>query len=266
MSFLVNPYSYGGCDADAVAFLAAAGITDATITSAICTLVTSMKADGTWAKCNAIYPFVGNTASQQKWNLKDPRDLNAAFRLNFQGGWTHSSNGALPNGVNSYADSFLNASTLLTKTNTHLSVYLRTNLNTGSFPVDIGSSTNVSLGTNNTILISRYTNKSFNAIAQNGSFQPASLDSRGLWNITTNGSTTGIYYRNGTQYGTSTTAQNNFANVSLYIGAVNNNGTPTFYSNKQLAFATIGSGFSSTEALALYNSIQAMQTTLSRQV
>ena len=115
-------------------------------------------------------------------------------------------------------------------------------------------------------MISRYTNKSFNAIAQNGSFQPASLDSRGLWNITTNGSTTGIYYRNGIQYGTSTTAQNNFANVSLYIGAVNNNGTPTFYSNKQLAFATIGSGFSSTEALALYNSIQAMQTTLSRQV
>jgi len=45
MSFLVNPYWYSsGCDPDAVAFLTAAGITDPTITSAICTLVISMKA------------------------------------------------------------------------------------------------------------------------------------------------------------------------------------------------------------------------------
>jgi len=268
MSFLVNPYLYAPtcADADGAAFLSAAGITDPTITSAICTLVTSMKANGTWAKCSAIYPMVGGTAATHKFNLKNPLDTNAAFRLNFVGGWTHSANGALPNGTNAYADSFLNASTLLTKTNTHLSVYLRTDLNIGLFPVDIGSSTDVNLGTNNTILITRYTNKSFNAIAQNGSFQPASLDSRGLWNITTNSSTTGVYYRNGTQYGTSITAQNNFANVSLYIGAVNNNGTPTFYSNKQNAFASIGSGFLSTEAAALYTAVQAMQTTLGRQV
>ena len=60
MSFLVNPYLYAPtcADADGAAFLSAAGITDPTITSAICTLVTSMKANGTWAKCSAIYPMV----------------------------------------------------------------------------------------------------------------------------------------------------------------------------------------------------------------
>jgi hypothetical protein len=107
MSFLVNPYFYGCTDADALAFLAAAGITDVTITSAICTLVTTMKADGTWAKCNAIYPMVGGTATTHKFNLKNPLDTNAAFRLTFTGGWTHSANGALPNGTNAYADTFL---------------------------------------------------------------------------------------------------------------------------------------------------------------
>ena len=80
MSFLVNPYYYAGCtDTDALAFLSAAAITDATITSAICGLVTSMKNDGTWAKCNAIYPFVGGTAITHKFNLKNPLDTNAAF-------------------------------------------------------------------------------------------------------------------------------------------------------------------------------------------
>jgi hypothetical protein len=74
MSFLVNPYWFAPTctDADAIAFLTAAGITDPTITSAICTLVTSMKANGTWTKLIAIYPFCGSTASEQKWNLKDP--------------------------------------------------------------------------------------------------------------------------------------------------------------------------------------------------
>ena len=29
----------------------------------------------------AIYPFVGGTATTHKFNLKDPADINAAFRL-----------------------------------------------------------------------------------------------------------------------------------------------------------------------------------------
>ena len=58
-------------DADAAAFLAAAGITDATITSAINTLVIDMKDDGLWSKMDAIYPFVGGTATTHKFNLKN---------------------------------------------------------------------------------------------------------------------------------------------------------------------------------------------------
>ena len=95
MSFIINPYIYGSplcADSDANAFLTATGITNPTIASAICTLVTSMKADGTWAKCSAIYPFVGGTATTHKFNLKNPADTNAAFRLSFSGGWIHSAN------------------------------------------------------------------------------------------------------------------------------------------------------------------------------
>lgn len=95
-------------DADAQAFITAAAITDATQKSAIDTLVKGMKADGIWTKMKAIYPFVGGTASTHKWNLKDPRDLNAAYRLTFSGGWTHNANGITGNGVNAYADTWNN--------------------------------------------------------------------------------------------------------------------------------------------------------------
>jgi hypothetical protein len=93
-------------DTDAIAFLQAAAITDRTITNAICSLVVGLKADGIWSKFTAIYPFVGGTASTHKWNLKDPRDLNAAYRLTFNGGWTHDSQGVKGNGTNTYADTY----------------------------------------------------------------------------------------------------------------------------------------------------------------
>jgi hypothetical protein len=110
--YLINSYKFGGgapppIDPDAQAFLTAAAITDPTITSAIDTLVVQLKADGIWTKMKALYPFVGGTASTHKYNLKDPQDLDASFRLVFNGGWTHSANGALPNGTNGFADTKL---------------------------------------------------------------------------------------------------------------------------------------------------------------
>jgi hypothetical protein len=93
-------------DANAQAFITAAGITDPTQQSAIDNLVIGLKADGIWTNMTAIYPLVGGTATTHKYNLKDPRDLDAAYRLAFNGGWTHDANGITGNGVNTYADTF----------------------------------------------------------------------------------------------------------------------------------------------------------------
>jgi hypothetical protein len=267
MSFLVNPYWYGGCDdPDANAFLTAAGITDPTISSAICTLVKSMKANGTWAKMNAIYPMVGGTATTHKFNLKNPADTNAAFRLSFVGGWTHSANGALPNGTNAYADTFLIPSTSLILLNTHLSFYSRTSA-TGNNQRDIaafvlGSVPSFSLGTNTGVLISDHywfsTNRMSRTIA----------NAQGLMLTSRTNNITHKSYRNGVQLGATDTVSNAgraMPAISLYLGAANVTGASSF-SSKQYAFASIGSGLTDAEALALYNSIQAFQTTLSRQV
>jgi hypothetical protein len=137
---------------DAQKFINATGITDATQKNAINTLVNDLKFYGLWTKLKAIYPMVGGTATAHKFNLKDPRDLNEAFRLSFIGGWTHSSTGALPNGTTAYADSFLNALTSLTNNNYHLSHYSRTQITTGG-QVDLGCG---EFGTAKMIAIDQY--------------------------------------------------------------------------------------------------------------
>jgi hypothetical protein len=55
-------------------------------------------------------------------------------------------------------------------------------------------------------------------------------------------------------------------NISLYIGALNQSGTASNFTNNQVAFATIGTGMTDTQAANAYTNIQAFQTANSRQV
>jgi len=268
MSFLVNPYRFAqGCtDADANAFITATGITDLTIIGAICALVTSMKANGTWAKMTAIYPMVGGTATTHKFNLKNPLDTDAAFRLSFVGGWTHSANGAQPNGTNGYANTFLNPSTTLTLLDTHLSFYSRTSA-IGNIQRDIGifiggSVPSFSIGTNTGVLVSDHywftTNRMSRSIP----------NAQGLMLTSRTSDTVHKSFRNGSQLGATDAVSNAgkaMPNATFYIGASNNSAALAF-SNKQYAFATIGSGLSDAEVSALYTTVQSFQTTLSRNV
>jgi hypothetical protein len=274
MSFLVNPYWYvsaGGCtDADANAFLTAAGITDPTITSAICTLVTSMKANGTWAKCIAIYPFVGGTAATHKFNLKNPLDTDAAFRLSFVGGWTHSANGALPGGVNSYADTFYNLLSSATQNSHHISYYSRTDSNTTEIEFGAADGPDNSGATSRSFIEIRTSNVSYFTI-NNGALtnfiQFSDTNSRGYYV----GNRTAINVLNAWKNGVKNASSAFIVsllppNRKYYLGAYNSNNSPAYYSKKQCAFATIGSGLTDAEAATLYTDVQAFNTTLSRQV
>jgi hypothetical protein len=266
---LLTQWTFGSSslDTDAAAFLIAAGITDSIIVSAINTLVISMKGNNTWVKMIAIYPFVGGTATTHKFNLRNPADTNAAFRLNFVGGWTHSSNGALPNGTNAYADTFLNTSTNLTKTSAHFSNYIRTNSNAGQ-PYDIGNSSNLGATTNPSSLITRYSDGRAYILIADQSFLTftSTTDSRGFTFGGTNGSSTQKLFKNGSIVATGTQGAGSLANFSLYIAANNGAGTANLFSNKETAFISIGTGLSDAEAATLYTYVQEFQTTLSRNV
>ena len=251
-------------DADAQAFITATAITDTTQKSAINTLVLNLKSYGIWSKTKAIYPMVGGTATTHKYNLKDARDLDAAFRLSFIGGWTHSSTGALPNGTTGYADTFLNALTTLTNNNYHLSYYSRTQKTTGQ-EVDLGSN---EFATVKMIALDQYyagAGKAFVAGDYNTSvIVNADTNTLGMLVGSRTSQTSAKMFMNNVQKGSTLTLSNPNAlpNSKFFFS----NYIANEYSSKQCAFASIGDGLTDTEASNFYTAVQAFNTTLLRQV
>ena len=112
-------------DPDAAAFLSAAGISNQVQSNAINNLVIDLKEEALWTMMDAIYPVVGGTAASHKLNLKDPRDLDAAFRLTFNGSWTHNSSGmkVATISTSNYANTHLTPSVTLSATSNSQTVY-----------------------------------------------------------------------------------------------------------------------------------------------
>jgi hypothetical protein len=207
-------------------------------------------------------------ASQFKFNLVNPVDSDAAFRLVFNGGWTHSSNGATPNGTNGYADTKLVPSTNgFTTSNGHISFYSRnTNVN-GLYPVDLGVD-QTGTGLNVSQKMSSVDSLSYHGRAYAQVI--TGVDSNnisGLHTITRTSTTSLKYNRNGSLIQTNSTLETGvIPTVALFIGSTNNNGSPSLYSTRQAAFASIGDGLLDSEATALYNRVQNFQLALNRAV
>lgn len=251
----------GGNDPDAQLFITATGIsgTNATATNQ---LVLDLKAANIWTKMKCIYPFVGNTASSQKYNLKDPRDLDAAFRLVFSGGFTFSSTGVLPNGVNAYASTFLIPATSLSASSSHLSIYNRTgvsgNINDmGTSGGGLAYTMAASLG--NTAYLDCY-NSSTNRIAT------ANTSPIGFFVGSRSSSNALKIFKNGTQLGsTNANASVGVVGLTLDVKLFSYNPVQNL-SNRECAFASIGDGLTDAEVTAFRTAVQTFNTTLARQV
>jgi hypothetical protein len=263
---IINPYAFGvSYDPDAQAFFTASGLTGATNLTAINNLVVALKGYGIWTKMKAIYPMIGGTAALHKWNLKDPRDLNAAFRLVFNGGWTHSSTGAMPNGTNAYADSFLNTQTHLSLNSGHLSYYSRLNTISGSY-IEIGS-LRPTPDSYTAIIINGFALGYLGRINNGGIYDNiANADSRGFYLTNRTASNIIKLQKNGTVVVNGTAASNATSNINIYLGAANNSGITQYYTNRECAFSSIGDGLTNAEAANFYTAVQAFNTSLSRNI
>lgn len=250
-------------DADAQAFITAAAITDPTQQSAINSLVINLKGYGVWTKMKALYPFVGGTASQHKFNLKNPLDTDAAFRLVFNGGWTHSNTGVVPNGTNAYGDTKLNLLSVLgTGYGAHGSYYRETFSNSQT-NIDGASVSGIrfDMGYDNGAL------SPFLALSSTSSDVSSDTNNTGLIIGTRQSASITKMFRNNTIIINGTQGFISNPNAIYMITARNNNGTIELYSNsKSIAFKFISDGLTDTEVANLYTAVQAFQTTLGRQV
>jgi hypothetical protein len=208
-------------------------------------------------------------ANQFKYNLVNPLDTDAAFRLVFNGGWTHSSTGATPNGTNGYADTKFVPNTQLTLNSASFSAYSRNNL---TFAVDqsLGCS---SIATNLPLFAQTFTTlKVVNSYMYSYNVPDIMTSSSGqnlaaMFITTRTAANNAKSFRNTTQLAAVTTqAQTTQPTNNFFFGAFNGGTGISNYSNFQYAFSHIGDGLTDTEAANLYNRVQAFQTALNRQV
>lgn len=258
--------NWGGLvlDPDAKAFITAAGITDYTQKKAVNQLVLDLKANSLWAKMTAIYPFVGGTQSSCSYNLINPAQYTLTFTL---GTSTFTTSGWKGNGTG-YADTGVNPYTLgFNVNNIHVSYYINTADQTqaGNQGIQMNACTS-----GNTWWLTACTNFAGSLgllAATNGTpyFANYAGNGVGLYTATASG---------GTVYGlkNTTTVVSNAVASGSYPSTLSNlylNCRAIFFDNvtqSRYAFASVGTGLSTSEVSTLYTIVQAYQTTLGRQV
>lgn len=239
-------------DPDAAAFFArvtaAGGTLSNTEKTAVNTLVIQMKADGTWTPALAIYPMVGASAAACAQNLKS-----ASFTGTFSSGWTFASTGVTGNGTTAYMDTQLLASTSLSVTSAQLSVYINTVPNGNQFLAH--GTLDGFLQTSGGQMYGSLASASFSNVVTTNTAAFYMINRQAI-------STLKLIKNNSILLTASTTGTAYTSTQNMLLNAY----TPTtFINNCRYAFASIGGGLTDTQAVNYYNSIQAFNTTLSRQ-
>jgi len=260
-----TPTGYTEADAylTAVVDAGGTGITP-TISAATRTFYNSLMVDGLYDKLIAFYPFIGGTAGSHKFNGKDPRDLDAAFRLTFYGGITHSSDGIQPNGVNGYGDTHLNPLDYLDNTQGSLGSYIQTTATTKSYPAEIGCAF---YGQQMMLRSKNSPNLLGSLYAGWTQSSPQLQDGLVVISRTSNDSADlGYYQRGSVSYtgGPNTTDISGMA-LDIYIGVSNLRGIGiSEQSDRVQSFSFIGYGLTPTEVSDLSDAVNTLQTALSR--
>jgi hypothetical protein len=257
MSFIISPYRFVSFDTDAQTFFTTAGITDPTQQNAVNDYVVGLKADGLWTKMHYIYPYVGGTASQHSYNLKDP----TKFQITWNGGITHSSTGVVGNGATGYGNTGFNPITEGTALNSFtLGMYCRTDT-PGALSLDSGSKSGSDF-----CVIELY-NNGFYVVINQASFPNTTLvNTDKLITITRTASNLSKGYRAATEIFSHTDGSTGIPNQPFYLLAYNNAGVAALYSAREHALDFAATGFTPTDVTNLNTRTEAFETALSRNV
>jgi hypothetical protein len=259
-------------DPDTTAYMTPSGLSSA-YAPALDALVKGLKGYGLWTKLVAAYPMVGGSAALHRWNLKDPRDLDAAYRLTFTGGTHTTALGyrANPQGVVTnagHADSHLVPLGTLDPTSLHLSYYGLQEV-PGISRCEIGCYNWAGSGSRFHLLV-RY--------SPGGTFYWG-MNEDGLSGVdlpgVSLGTSLGLFvgsrltasdqraYRNGLKVSSNTLATIALSYMPVWVGGLN--GYPD-QSDVPCGWASIGSGMTDQNVADLYTVVQNFQTALGRAV
>lgn len=266
----INIAGGGGFDPDAQAAITAIGA-DATIGGYLNQLVLDLKGQGNttngtdvWSKCYAIYPFSPTdvstiTSDSTKWNIKDPRDLDAAFRITWNNTPVFSiANGVAQNGSNNaYGQTYFIESANMTAGNNGLTV------NITDVPAS-GNYYSVGAITGGVIYAQRH---AFNASwgMYSAGVIISTLFTTGIGTNSRRSATDYEIYRAGVSVGTNATSASTQTTQEIFILALNTAVTAiNFFNDGAIGFVAIHDGLTDNEAKDIYDAITAWNTSIGR--
>ena len=248
----------GGFDSDALTAFAAVESAGGSLTgvqkAAVNTAVLALKAASLWTPLVAWYPIVGGSAAAHSINFKNP----GTYNITWVNSPTHDSGGVLSNGTTSYGDTGL--------TTTAMSA-------AGAFGVccrEAGTPANSTmLGMQDTVNGSRRiyfapttTISKYGVVGTSAAGRIAAM-----YASCRVSSTSHFTLVNGTASSENTNPDPYFSSVyTLFICALNNNGTASNWLAKKLTQAWAAPSFSTANVGSLYTILNAMETTLGRNV
>jgi lysophospholipase L1-like esterase len=251
----------GGLDLDAKAYITAVGLTDSAQISSVDTFVKNLKSNGLWTKMYAVYPFIGGTASAHKWNLKDPRDLDAAYRLTYNGTATHNSYG-----IDWPSSNTINANTHYNPNsdpfNLGITAYIGKNQITNTIMGAFDGSKSMYLR----VAGSRRPVGFFYAQSPGSTIPQPQLDYYNNFGVLTLNRTNASYlslHRSGNKLGSLTYTETGTINANIYLNNITASQSG-FGGNSRMQFAAIHKGLLDSEAVIFTTLINNLQSGLSR--
>jgi len=251
-----HSFSQASLEIDAKKYCDSAQITNNYKRNNASTFVRKLKHDGLWTNAVGIYPLIGTSLTQAQWNLKDPRNLDAAYRLTFYNTPTIDSMGVYFGNNTGYADSYIIPNSVSTARNFTFGCY--TYLEQSADIVPIGSRSNNTYLYKSSAGINTYT-----AVVANKSVGVTG-SSQGLILVSDNASAFDVY-KNGVRRSTSVAGTSDISGYKLFIGGLNSSGSVVAQAKVKMSFAVVyKAGLNSTQVKNLSDAINNYNTRLHR--
>lgn len=265
---LFTPAPAGGSTI-AADFLAAQGATGATQIAALEALVDDLEGNGSTTNntdvmsdllaCWPMLPIDGSTTSLDafKWNLVNPVDSDAGFRLTYFNTPTTSNGGLQGDGVNQYANTHFIPSSDGTEDDFSF-----------AFCADVTTANKWPMGSYNssTQIVATKRTGSTSTIGIGKGVTSVGVDQRTPFRMiaTRESDSVAKFYSSGTLVKTDSGTSNTLPTIDTYLLAMNLAGSPALHSLTEICFACVGNGLSASQAKDLDDSIATYNTALSR--
>jgi len=247
------------------AIIAQGGTVSPTEEEAANTAIIALKDADLWDDAYAFYFMLGGNAPSHALNAKAPTGLSADFSLTFFGGWVHSSTGALPNGVNTYADTYFIPSVNATPNSIAIGYYSGTNT-AGSY-IEMGvTGVGGNSGLGQLYIAPNLAGARFLAVNTTGNAGGAAITPTGMFVTSRNDGVTIRLHRNAALVASNAGLPVSASDKKVYVGGRNVNAISFTPTNRECRAAFISKGLSEAQANTISQIFMDFETAVGRNV